>query len=75
MIEVKDLHKTFKQQEVLKGISFKVEKGETVSIIGPSGSGKSTFIKMLLKEIEPTMVSLFRYLGHLDQENQLYLDV
>lgn len=34
MIEVKDLHKTFKQQEVLKGISFKVEKGETVSIIG-----------------------------------------
>ena len=55
MIEVKDLHKTFKQQEVLKGISFKVEKGETVSIIGPSGSGKSTFIKMLLKEIEPTM--------------------
>ena len=55
MIEVKDLHKTFKQQEVLKGISFSIEKGETVSIIGPSGSGKSTFIKMLLKEIEPTM--------------------
>ena len=31
MIEVKDLHKTFKQQEVLKGISFSIEKGETVS--------------------------------------------
>ena len=53
MIEVKDLHKTFKQQEVLKGISFSIEKGETVSIIGPSGSGKSTFLRCLnrLEEI------------------------
>ena len=47
MIEVKDLHKTFKQQEVLKGISFSIEKGETVSIIGPSGSGKSTLLRCL----------------------------
>ena len=47
MIEVKDLHKTFKQQEVLKGISFSIEKGETVSIIGPSGSGKSTLMNIL----------------------------
>lgn len=47
MIEVKDLHKTFKQQEVLKRISFSIEKGETVSIIGPSGSGKSTLLRCL----------------------------
>ena len=47
MIEVKDLHKTFKQQEVLKGIFFSIEKGETVSIIGPSGSGKSTLLRCL----------------------------
>ena len=47
MIEVKDLHKTFKQQEVLKGIFFSIEKGETVSIIGPSGSGKTTCLNIL----------------------------
>ena len=47
MIEVKDLHKTFKQQDVFKGISFSIEKGETVSIIGPSGSGKSTLLRCL----------------------------
>lgn len=46
-IEVTDLHKSFGDNEVLKGISTTFEKGEVVCIIGPSGSGKSTFLRSL----------------------------
>ncbi|GLO61240.1 histidine/lysine/arginine/ornithine ABC transporter ATP-binding protein HisP [Vibrio sp. MACH09] len=46
-LEINDLHKTFGQNEVLKGISLKAHKGEVVSIIGSSGSGKSTFLRCI----------------------------
>ena len=45
VLEIKNLHKTFDQNEILKGIDLIVEKGEVVSIIGPSGSGKSTLLR------------------------------
>ena len=45
VLEIKNLHKTFDQNEILKGIDLTVEKGEVVSIIGPSGSGKSTLLR------------------------------
>src|SRR5690606_5268712 len=48
MIEVKDLHKSFGNVEVLKGISTTFEKGKTNLIIGQSGSGKTVFLKCLL---------------------------
>ncbi|HWP88292.1 MAG TPA: ATP-binding cassette domain-containing protein, partial [Burkholderiales bacterium] len=43
-ISVNDIHKSFGDAEVLKGISFDIAKGEAVCIIGPSGSGKSTLL-------------------------------
>ncbi len=54
MITVKDLRKTFENNEVLKGISTHIEKGEKVAVIGPSGSGKSTFLRCLNLLEQPT---------------------
>lgn len=47
ILEVKDLHKSFGEQEVLKGISTEVNRGDVIAIIGPSGCGKSTFLRSL----------------------------
>ncbi|QOS99454.1 amino acid ABC transporter ATP-binding protein [Brevibacterium sp. JNUCC-42] len=58
MIEIKGLHKSFQQVEVLKDISLGIDKGEAVVIIGPSGSGKTTLLRcMNLLEI-PTKGSM-----------------
>lgn len=43
IISIKDLHKYFGKNEVLKGIDLDIQQGQVVVIIGPSGSGKSTF--------------------------------
>ncbi|WP_439152878.1 ABC transporter ATP-binding protein [Winogradskyella sp.] len=48
MIEVKDLHKSFGDAHILKGISTSFDKGKTNLIIGQSGSGKTVFLKCLL---------------------------
>ena len=47
MINVKDLHKSFGDNEILKGIDTHVDEQEVVVVIGPSGSGKSTFLRCL----------------------------
>lgn len=46
-LEINDLHKTFGENQVLKGISLSANKGDVISIIGSSGSGKSTFLRCI----------------------------
>jgi polar amino acid transport system ATP-binding protein len=53
-IEVRDLHKYFGDNEVLKGIDFHVDAGQVVCVIGPSGSGKSTLLRCVNRLEEPT---------------------
>ena len=54
MIEVKNLRKSFKGLEVLRGINETIAKGEKVVVVGPSGSGKSTFLRCLNRLEEPS---------------------
>ncbi len=53
-INVNDIHKTFGELEVLKGISLQANEGEVISIIGSSGSGKSTFLRCINMLENPT---------------------
>lgn len=54
MIQINNLHKSFNENKVLKGINDHIKKGEVVVVVGPSGSGKSTFLRCLNLLEEPT---------------------
>ncbi len=54
ILEVKDLKKSFKQNPVIKGISFDMAEGEILGILGPNGAGKTTTLQMLLGILTPT---------------------
>jgi polar amino acid transport system ATP-binding protein len=58
-IEIRALHKSFGELEVLKGIDFRVETGEVVCVIGPSGSGKSTLLRCINLLEWPTSGQIF----------------
>lgn len=57
-IIVEDMHKSFGDKHVLRGVDFKVKKGESLVIIGGSGTGKSVCIKTILGLIQPTSGSI-----------------
>ena len=59
MISVRNLSKSFGDHEVLKNISYDIEAGEKIVIIGPSGSGKSTFLRCLNLLETPTGGQIF----------------
>ncbi|MBQ2729761.1 MAG: amino acid ABC transporter ATP-binding protein [Clostridia bacterium] len=59
MIEVCNLHKSFGDLQVLRGIDLTIEKGEIVVILGPSGSGKSTLLRCLNCMDDPTGGNIF----------------
>ena len=60
ILEVKNIHKSFGKNEVLKGIDFTLDKGEVLVIIGSSGSGKTTLLRCLnfLEEADTGSISV-----------------
>ena len=59
MIELSDIHKSFGENDVLKGISLKVEKGEILVLIGMSGYGKSVILKHVVGLMNPDMGQVY----------------
>jgi polar amino acid transport system ATP-binding protein len=74
IIRVENLRKTFKDKlEILKGISFSVERGEVLSIIGPSGSGKSTMLRCI-SQLEQVTDGTIKICGKVLVQNGVYTD-
>ncbi len=59
MLDVHEIYKTYEKKPLLQGVSFQVDKGETVCLLGPSGSGKSTLLRLIagLEELESGKIS------------------
>lgn len=73
IISIKDLHKYFGKNEVLKGIDLDIQAGEVVVIIGPSGSGKSTFLRTMNLLEEPTKGTIsFEGVDITDKSNDIF---
>ena len=66
-IEINNLTKQFKNALAVKNISFKINKGKIIGLLGPNGSGKTTTIGMMLGLIKPTSGTVF--INHKNIEN------
>ncbi len=73
MIIVKDLHKEFENNYVLRGVNYHVHQGEKIVIVGPSGSGKSTFLRCLNLLETPTSGEI-RFDGQLITDPKVNID-
>ncbi len=75
IVSINNLHKSFGDVEVLKGVSMDIHKGEVVCIIGPSGSGKSTLIRCInaLNDINSGSISVEGQEVHSDTLDKLEL--
>ncbi|KXK57533.1 MAG: ABC transport system ATP-binding protein [Chlorobi bacterium OLB7] len=74
MIAVENLHKSFGPKQVLRGVSFRIEAGETVAIIGRSGTGKSVLLKLIVGLLQPDQGTVTLDGKRVDQmsEKELY---
>src|SRR3990167_6694302 len=70
-IEYKDITKTYGDEKVLDNISFDIEKGEFVFIVGPSGAGKTTLVRLLIREQDPTEGAIYFSEITLPQEEEV----
>lgn len=89
MIETKKLRKVFGPIEAVKGVSFRVEKGEVLGFLGPNGAGKSTVMRMLTCFLPPTSgtasvgghdiigdsLEARRLVGYVPESNPVYADM
>ncbi|ASK61411.1 ectoine/hydroxyectoine ABC transporter ATP-binding protein EhuA [Virgibacillus phasianinus] len=74
IVRYQDVHKSFGDVEVLKGIDLDIKPAEKVAVIGPSGSGKTTIIRMLMTLEQPTAGSIIvdgKNLWHMKKGDQL----
>lgn len=74
MIRLEDVHKSFGNNEVLKGINLHVKEGEKVVIIGPSGSGKSTLVRLMNGLEEPTSGKVYIHTHELTRKNRAFVN-
>ena len=70
MVEITDLHKSFKSNVVLDGVSLKVDEAENMVVFGRSGTGKSVLLKCMIRLMEPDAGSVF-----IQNKNVLKLDI
>lgn len=82
MLRVQNVHKSYGEHEILRGIDLEVQKGEVLCLLGPSGSGKSTFLRCInhLEKInagriyvDNELVGMTEYHGRLYEQNEKQL--